>query len=47
MSPAVPVAWFSPSIHEWQGWRSVQIEVQDFQPGNQARLLTYNVTRDK
>jgi single-stranded-DNA-specific exonuclease len=29
---------FTPSINEWQGWRSVQLEVRDFQPGKQARL---------
>jgi single-stranded-DNA-specific exonuclease len=29
---------FTPSINEWQGWRSVQLEVRDFQAGTQARL---------
>jgi single-stranded-DNA-specific exonuclease len=29
---------FTPSFNEWQGWRSVQLEVRDFQAGKQARL---------
>lgn len=29
---------FTPSINEWQGYRSVQLEVKDLQPGRQARL---------
>ena len=29
---------FSPSFNEWQGWRSVQLEVRDFQAGTRARL---------
>lgn len=29
---------FTPSINDWQGRRSVQLEVRDFQPGQQARL---------
>jgi single-stranded-DNA-specific exonuclease len=29
---------FTPTFNEWQGWRSVQLEVADFQPGCQARL---------
>ncbi|HZU36329.1 MAG TPA: DHHA1 domain-containing protein, partial [Gemmataceae bacterium] len=29
---------FTPSINEWRGWRSVQLEVCDFQPGPQARF---------
>jgi single-stranded-DNA-specific exonuclease len=29
---------FSPTFNEWQGWRSLQLEVVDFQPGTRARL---------
>jgi single-stranded-DNA-specific exonuclease len=29
---------FTPSINEWQGMRTVQLEVRDFQPGKEARL---------
>jgi single-stranded-DNA-specific exonuclease len=29
---------FTPKINEWQGWRSVELEVRDFQPGSHARL---------
>jgi single-stranded-DNA-specific exonuclease len=29
---------FTPNFNEWQGRRSVQLEVHDFQPGMQARL---------
>jgi single-stranded-DNA-specific exonuclease len=29
---------FTPRRNEWQGWRSVELEVLDFQPGAQARL---------
>ncbi len=29
---------FTPKINEWQGRRSVELEVTDFQPGAQARL---------
>jgi single-stranded-DNA-specific exonuclease len=29
---------FTPTFNEWQGWRSLQLEVIDFQPGAQARL---------
>jgi single-stranded-DNA-specific exonuclease len=29
---------FSPSFNEWQGWRSLQLEVVDFEPGPKARL---------
>ncbi len=29
---------FTPKINEWQGWRSVELEVRDFQPGPEARL---------
>jgi single-stranded-DNA-specific exonuclease len=29
---------FTPKINEWQGWRSVELEVRDLQPGPQARL---------
>jgi single-stranded-DNA-specific exonuclease len=29
---------FTPKINEWQGRRSVELEVTDFQPGEQARL---------
>jgi single-stranded-DNA-specific exonuclease len=29
---------FTPRLNEWQGWRSVDLEVTDFQPGGQARL---------
>jgi single-stranded-DNA-specific exonuclease len=29
---------FSPSVNEWQGFRSVQLELLDFQPGPRARL---------
>lgn len=28
----------TPSLNEWQGWRSVQLEVRDFQPGKRACL---------
>ena len=29
---------FTPKINEWNGYRSVELEVSDFQPGAQARL---------
>jgi single-stranded-DNA-specific exonuclease len=29
---------FSPSFNDWQGYRSVQLEVVDFQPGTKAQL---------
>ncbi len=29
---------FTPKINEWQGYRSVELEVRDFQPGFEARL---------
>jgi single-stranded-DNA-specific exonuclease len=29
---------FTPKINEWQGWRSIDLEVTDFQPGGEARL---------
>lgn len=29
---------FTPRLNEWQGYRSVEIEVRDFQPGPQAKL---------
>ncbi len=29
---------FTPKINEWQGWRSVELEVRDLQPGPRARL---------
>jgi single-stranded-DNA-specific exonuclease len=29
---------FTPRINEWQGYRSVELEVADFQPGSDARL---------
>ncbi len=29
---------FSPSFNDWQGYRSVQLEVVDFEPGPKARL---------
>ncbi len=29
---------FTPRINEWQGYRSVELEVRDFQPGPRARL---------
>jgi single-stranded-DNA-specific exonuclease len=29
---------FTPRLNEWQGWRSVDLEVTDFQPGAEARL---------
>jgi len=29
---------FTPKFNDWQGWRSIQLEVVDFQPGTQARL---------
>jgi len=29
---------FTPRLNEWQGWRSIDLEVVDFQPGAQARL---------
>jgi len=29
---------FSPSFNEWQGWRSLQLEIVDFEPGPKARL---------
>jgi single-stranded-DNA-specific exonuclease len=29
---------FTPKLNEWQGWRSVDLEVADFQAGAQARL---------
>jgi single-stranded-DNA-specific exonuclease len=30
---------FTPRINEWQGYRSVELEVVDFQPGPEARLV--------
>jgi single-stranded-DNA-specific exonuclease len=29
---------FTPSFNEWQGWRSVQLEMVDFQAGPRALL---------
>jgi single-stranded-DNA-specific exonuclease len=29
---------FTPKVNEWQGRRSVELEVADFQPGPRARL---------
>lgn len=29
---------FTPRINEWQGFRSVELEIRDFQPGSVARL---------
>jgi single-stranded-DNA-specific exonuclease len=29
---------FTPKINEWQGWRSVELEVRDFQAGLRAAL---------
>ena len=29
---------FTPKVNEWQGWRSVDVEVRDLQAGAQARL---------
>jgi single-stranded-DNA-specific exonuclease len=29
---------FRPKLNEWQGWRNVDLEVRDFQPGPVARL---------
>jgi single-stranded-DNA-specific exonuclease len=29
---------FTPRINEWQGWRSVELDVKDLQPGPRARL---------
>jgi single-stranded-DNA-specific exonuclease len=29
---------FTPRINEWQGWRNVELEARDFQPGARARL---------
>jgi single-stranded-DNA-specific exonuclease len=29
---------FTPKLNEWQGWRSIDLEVADFQAGAQARL---------
>jgi single-stranded-DNA-specific exonuclease len=29
---------FTPKLNEWQGWRSIDLEVTDFQPGARARL---------
>ena len=29
---------FTPKINEWQGWRSVDLIVNDFQAGAEARL---------
>ena len=29
---------FTPRINEWNGYRSVELEVTDFRPGRQARL---------
>jgi single-stranded-DNA-specific exonuclease len=29
---------FTPKFNDWQGWRSIQLEVADFQPGARARL---------
>jgi single-stranded-DNA-specific exonuclease len=31
---------FTPKINEWQGYRSVELEVRDFQPGPRATLAT-------
>jgi single-stranded-DNA-specific exonuclease len=30
---------FTPKINEWQGWRSVELEIRDFQPGPRACLV--------
>jgi single-stranded-DNA-specific exonuclease len=30
---------FTPSFNDWQGWRSVQLEVKDFQPGPRAQFV--------
>ncbi len=30
---------FTPKINEWQGYRSVELEVTDFQPGSRATLV--------
>jgi len=29
---------FTPRLNEWQGYRSVELEVRDFQAGPSARL---------
>jgi single-stranded-DNA-specific exonuclease len=29
---------FTPKLNEWNGWKNVEIDVCDFQPGHQARL---------
>jgi single-stranded-DNA-specific exonuclease len=29
---------FTPKINEWQGYRNVELEVVDFQPGLRAKL---------
>jgi hypothetical protein len=29
---------FTPRVNEWQGYRSVEIEVVDFRPGPDAEL---------
>ena len=29
---------FTPSFNEWQGWRTVQLEMVDFQAGPRAQL---------
>jgi single-stranded-DNA-specific exonuclease len=29
---------FTPKVNEWQGWRSIDLEVADLQAGAQARL---------
>jgi single-stranded-DNA-specific exonuclease len=29
---------FTPTINEWNGWRKVELQAKDFQPGPQARL---------
>ena len=29
---------FTPKVNEWQGYRSVELEVRDFQAGPEARL---------
>ena len=29
---------FTPKLNEWQGWRSIDLEVTDLQPGAEARL---------
>jgi single-stranded-DNA-specific exonuclease len=34
---------FSPKLNEWQGYRSVELEVRDFQAGPEARLGYVNL----